>query len=78
MVMMNYDHGEEGDCVGGDVRDNHDDNWGMRKIKMMVNILMIRMMCEEKTCKKELWQKVKKKALFEEEKEAPLNIFFVG
>ena len=78
MMMMNYDHGEEGDCVRGDVRDNHDDNWGMRRIMMMVEILMIRMMCEEKNSKKELWHKIKKEALFEEEKEASLNIFFVG
>ena len=41
---------------------------------MMVEILMY----EEKNSKKELWQKIKKEALFEEEKEAPLNIFFVG
>ena len=48
VMMMNYDHGEEGDCVRGDVRDNHDDTWGLRRIMMMVEILMIRMMCEEK------------------------------
>ena len=40
--MVNYDHGEEGDCVRGDVRDNHDDTWGLRRIMMMVEILMIR------------------------------------
>ena len=76
VMMMNYDHGEEGDCVRGDVRDNHDDNWGMRMIMMMVEILMIRM--RKKSSKKELWQKNLKKAMFEEKKEPPLNIFFVG
>ena len=76
-MMMNYDHGEEGDCVGGDVRDNHDDTWGRGgSIMMMVEMLMIRK--GKNWQKKAMTKNLKKKAMFEEEKEPPLNIFFVG